>query len=187
MRIGIDIDDTITNTYEDILKEVSSYYKIDYNNLISNKVNYDMLYNSLKDYDVFCKKYYEKIIENVSLKENVVEVLERLNKKYEIIFITARNKNEYNDPYLITKKYLDKNKIPYDGIYTEVINKGKFCYENNIDIFIDDSIKNCNDTLNYKINTIIFDNIYNKNCNIKRLYNWLEIEKYIEEEQWKKE
>jgi uncharacterized HAD superfamily protein len=187
MKIGIDIDDTITNTYKNIIKNVSSYYKIDYDTLINNNTTYDMLYNSFENYDVFCKNYYEKIIENVSLKENVTLVLERLHKNNKIIFITARNKNEYKDPYLVTKKYLDKNKVPYDELYTDITDKGKFCYENNIDLFIDDSIKNCNDVLKYKINTIIFDNLYNKDCNIKRLKNWLEIEKYIEEEQWKKE
>ena len=60
------------------------------------------------------------------------------------------------------------------------MDKGKTCYENKIDLFIDDSINNCLNVLEYDIDTFIFDNIYNKNTKIKRVKNWLEINKYIE-------
>ena len=60
------------------------------------------------------------------------------------------------------------------------MDKWKTCYENKIDLFIDDSINNCLNVLEYGIDTFIFDNIYNKNTKIKRVKNWLEINKYIE-------
>ena len=60
---------------------------------------------------------------------------------HNIYFITARHLGEYKNPYEFTKKYLDENAITYDELHTGILNKGKFCKENNIDLFINSGLK----------------------------------------------
>ncbi len=178
MRIGIDIDDTITNTYEYIIKKISKIYNLNYKNLLSKKLNYNEL--KIKYPKVFEKEIYEEEIKNVKIKENAKKIINKLYKNNEIIIITARNKNECKLPYNLCYNYLTKNKIKFNELIVEAIDKGKICFENKIDLFIDDSINNCLNVSQYEIDTLIFDNVYNKNIKIKRIRNWLEINKYIE-------
>ena len=178
MRIGIDIDDTLTNTYEYTIRVISKIYNLDYKKLLRKKMNYDEL--KINYPKVFEKETYEKEIKNVKLKENAKKVINKLYKNNEIIIITARNKNECKLPYNLCYNYLTKNKIKFNELIVEAMDKGRICYENKIDLFIDDSINNCLNVLEYGIDTFIFDNIYNKNTKIKRVKNWLEINKYIE-------
>ena len=55
--------------------------------------------------------------------------------------------------------------------------KGKFCYENNFDLFIDDSIDHVKAAKEYGINAILF----NKNTNYEGLQtdNWSDLYEII--------
>lgn len=176
MRIGIDIDDTITNSYNRILSEFEKYYNINKYMYMNSGISY---YDIMKDKETFpdyydyCKNNFERILYDVPLKHNVKEVLDKLKENNEIIFITARNKDEYSDPYTYTKDYLDRNNIKYDELYTDVEDKGKLCKEINIDIFIDDAITHCEGATKYNIETYLFDNTFNKKeTRFKRIYSW---------------
>ena len=46
MRIGIDIDDTITNTYKEIVKILSYNNNIDFLYLYNMNLNYDELFSN---------------------------------------------------------------------------------------------------------------------------------------------
>lgn len=182
MRIGIDIDDTITDTYNYVIKKICKYYnlkkeQIDYMNYDQLQLNYPKIFN---------KEIYNEVINSVKIKFNVKQVLKKLNINNEIYFITARNNEECDFPYNTTVKYLLKNHIPFDNLEVGVIDKGTYCLNNNIDLFIDDSIRNCNQVNNVGIETIIFDTPYNKNSNFPRIYNWNEIEKFLERKKYGK-
>ena len=84
-----------------------------------------------------------------------------------------------DNSYLLSKNYLDSKGIKYNEIYTGISDKGKFCNENNIDLFIDDSINNCSSVKSYGIDVLLYDNIFNRNSDLKRVSNWKEILKYI--------
>lgn len=124
MKIGIDIDDTITDTRSCVF----SYKKIAY----PNRNPLEMLPSNL--FNEFMSKYEEEIHRNVKLKENVVESMQRLHSANEIIIITSRDSKSED----ITKEYLLKNNIPYDAIYFNVNEKGALAKRLGIDIFIDD-------------------------------------------------
>ena len=164
MRIGIDIDDTITNSYNRILSELEKYYNINKYMYMNSGISYYDIMKDKKtfpDYYDYCKNNFERILYDVPLKHN------------EIIFITARNKDEYSDPYTYTKDYLDRNNIKYDELYTDVKDKGKLCHDLKIDVFIDDAITHCEEASKYNINTYLFDNTFNKNeTRFKRIYSW---------------
>ena len=139
---------------------------ISYYDIMKDKITFP-------DYYDYCKNNFERILYDVPLKHNVKEVLDKLKENNEIIFITARNKDEYSDPYTYTKDYLDRNNIKYDELYTDVEDKGKLCKDLNIDIFIDDAITHCEGATKYNIETYLFDNTFNKKeTRFKRIYSW---------------
>lgn len=178
MRIGIDIDDTMTETYDIFMKKICEIYNLDYETLFMQAMNYDYLHKKYPK--AFEMEIFEKYVPNVKLKKDVKKVINKLSKKHEIIIITARNKNEYKMPYNVACNYLIKNNIHFDEMFVEIYDKGKCCYDNKIDLFIDDSVRNCLSVDEYGIDTIIYDNIFNKDCNLKRFDNWLDIYDYIE-------
>ena len=149
MRIGIDIDDTLTNTYE-LAFNYAEYYTI---NELKKEIKYverekirnrftQSFHNWSDEEDrVFWDKYYETIVNNVRIKIFAKEVINQLRKdSNEIYFITARHKSNKFDIEETTKKWLKSNDIKYEKIYLTVLDKAKVVKENNIDIFIDDNI-----------------------------------------------
>ena len=124
MNIGIDIDDTISNTFETFLPYMKKFVEQDLNrklNLnLSSKVDY---YNIIEKYGIsyeearkFWEDYYALILETVKPKKSSVEVINTLKEKgHKVILITARFDDEIVDAEAITKKWLEANNINYDN------------------------------------------------------------------------
>jgi uncharacterized HAD superfamily protein len=126
MRIGIDIDDTITNSWKSLIPLYREIFNVE---LDENSLPY---YNAVKDkltLDEFLeigKKYQDEMC-NVPIKEDASEILTKLKEEgHTIIFITARGKS-YDNAYQSTKDYLDKHHIPYDKIIVDTWEKAKAC------------------------------------------------------------
>ena len=185
MRIGIDVDDTITNSYESVIKEVADYYHKDFNELLCRKMSYTDFFENeeFPNYNAFVFERYKHIIDKPSIKENAVNVINKLHSEgHEIIFITARHYGEYDDPYGITLKYLQKHEIEFDKIIVNKLDKGIVCKEENIDLFIDDSVGNCKKVKDAGINVLLFDAPFNKeNTEFRRVDNWKEVYNIINE------
>lgn len=177
MNIGIDIDDTICNSWDNLIDEICNDFKLEKRKVIKSKKIYNnLLQLKTKDYHNYAKEKFMKLLYNPKLKPQVKEVIDELKKENKIIFITARTDYCYIDAYNFTKNYLDKNNIYYDKIIVGKIKKAKTCIEENIDVFIDDSIKNCMEVNKCNIKTILFENYYNEDCNIFiKAKNWNQI------------
>lgn len=180
MRIGIDVDDTLTNSYDLIVDLVSKIYDVDGNYLKSVGATYDDFINDNNKFPEYEKKVsvnFPNLLSEVPLKENASSIINKLhNDGHEIFFITARNRNEYGDPYLFTCNYLKKNDVFFDEVLVEAFDKGQICLDKQIDLFIDDSIRNCTSTSSIGIDTYLFDTTYNrKNNTIKRVSSWQEV------------
>ena len=181
MKIGIDIDDTITNTWEYLIPIYSQKFNIP----IEKMKTLPPYYNGIKDL-ISLEEYFkfmsdlEDYMKQVPLKENVKEILTKLKEEGNtIIFITARGK-AYNNPYDMTKEYLDKFSIPYDKLIVNAWEKGKICKEEKIDLFIDDNIKNCKDASLNGIKVLMMEAIFNKNNQeFIHMKDWNQIYEYI--------
>ena len=88
MNIGIDIDDTISNTFETFLPYIQKFVEEDLNRKLdlnlSSRTDY---YNIMEKYDLseeeartFWVNYYVEILENVKPKESAVEVINHLKE-----------------------------------------------------------------------------------------------------------
>lgn len=184
MRIGIDIDDTLTNTYElafnyaeyFTINELKKEIKFVDREKIRNRFTQTFHNWSDEEDKAFWNKYYETIVNNVRIKLFAKEVIDKLRSEgNEIYFITARHKSDKFDIEETTKKWLEKNEIKYEKIYLNVLNKGEVAKDNNIDIFIDDNITNCLNVAKTGIKTYIMDGLINCNFkyeNVERIYSW---------------
>ena len=130
----------------------------------------------------FLTDIQENITNSANPRENAKEAIDKLKEKgHEIYIITARDSEFHDDPYKLSKDWLDKNKIYYDKLIVNAREKSSVCKNEKIDLFIDDQLNNCLSVQNAGIQTIMITNeIYNYD-EIKQLKNWNEIYNYINE------
>lgn len=181
LNIGIDIDDTIANTFDYLMPYVAEFFKVDLEYLKANDISYTTLEGDMKERELeFAKAVYENVVLDIPLKDGVLEYLNRLKKDgHKLYFITYRTNEFYSDAYGITSKYLEKHNIPYDKLIC-IKDKATACKDNNIDLFIDDSINNCLNVSNEGIDVLLFNCKSNKHFDgLYKVYNWKEIYDYI--------
>ncbi len=184
MNIGIDIDDTISETYETLFPYAQKYTietlgrsgEIDKNQecLTHFYVQAMHKWNEKEDTD-FWEKYYKNLIKEVKIKTLAKEVLDKLHENNKIILITARWEMKDGKIGEMTKEWLTQNKIEYDKLILNATDKVKIAKENEIDLFIDDSFKNCKEISNVGIKAFLMDSRLNKvyeDEKIKRVYSW---------------
>ena len=188
MKIGIDIDNVISNFNDTLLNEYLLHDKKIRNSGVINK-NADYIRKGMFDWNEdeetnFYKNNIERIAKKLGVIEGAKEYIDKLHDDGHVIcIITGRNNGEYTEPYNMTKKWLDENNIYYDNlILTDAYDKHaktKQCLEHNIDIMIDDSVRICNDCIENGITTVLMDTPYNKYSNIQRVKSWKEFYRYV--------
>ncbi len=183
MIIGIDIDDVISDTYEKLfnyaqrytIEELKKPGKISNENSKTHKYVKSMHGWNDEEEMKFWDEYYEKIMKEVSPKTFAAETIKKLSEDNKIILITARWENSRENIANITKQWLKENNIVYDELVLDSQDKGEIAKRYNIDLFIDDSFKNCKDVSSKGITTFIMDTRFNKayeDEKIKRVYSW---------------
>ncbi len=180
MRIGLDIDDTICNTHFVLMK-----YALKYNEEHGNKplLKYDTNDFSKvfgwndEEVNAFFRTYYLEALKEIEPKFGVKETLEKIRKDgHEIVFITIRNDRECageNEARRITEEWLNKYEIPYDELHVAIFDKQACCKEQKIDVFMDDSEKNCLKVSDLGIKTMIAMNCFNlsfENEKVEKIY-----------------
>lgn len=183
MNIGIDIDDTITYTYETLLPMVALKYGMNLRKLQMQRPPYAMLKNILPNYDNFISESFPVVAKVAPLREGVVDVLNKLRSQgHKIIFITARNYQEYKDPYKISHEFLEAHNVPYDKLLVNVTDKAQQCIVEGIDLFIDDNNDNCRSVYKTGIDTLQFGTIFTEKIkNIDRVNTWDEVYNRVQE------
>ena len=185
MRIGIDIDNCISNFDDTLLKEYLKHDKKLRNTGIINK-NPEYFRKGMFDWtEEEESNFYHANIENFAKKLKPIEDSPYYIKKLkedgnEIYIITGRNNGEYENPLKITEEWLKKYDIVYDQlILTDAYDKHaktQICLENKIDLMIEDSIKISLDLINNGIKVFTMNTRYNqKEKNLDRVSKWKEI------------
>ena len=193
MNIGIDIDNTITEV-QDELNKAAYEYAVKLGKNINNAENplediknngdvykkkFEFTYEELK---YFLKNIQEEITNKAKPRINAVETINKLRREgHKIFIITARDSEFNDDPYLLSKNWLDKNNIEYDKLIVNAREKGVVCKNENIDFFIDDQLNNCLDVLKEGIKVIRISKEISKNAEIVDLDNWNKIYEFIGE------
>ena len=182
MRIGIDIDDTMTDTFDYLMPYISEFFGVSLEYLKNNNISYNTFTEKMKERQLeFARGYYDRVIPNTPFKDNVSDYIRKIKELgNEIIIITARNNKLYRDEYKTTIEELKNNDILYDKLICD-FNKDKVCKQEKIDLFIDDSIFNCNKVCSLGIKTIVFNSKINIDIPTKlpRVNDWDELYEII--------
>lgn len=184
MRIGLDIDNVISNFDDTLTKEYLKHDKELRNNGIINKDKY--ITRGMFDWsEEENKEFYYSNIERIAkllkpIKESVYYIKKLKQEGNEIYIISGRENGEYTNAFKMTKEWLDKYEIPYDKIILTDTHsqhqKTEECIKNNIDIMIDDSVDKCKDLENNGITTYMMNTRFNQNVEFKnRVSKWKEI------------
>lgn len=197
MNIGIDIDDTISETFEALLPYSQKYTIEDLKrksniNINGNYTNHLYIENANGWNDIetqnFWKKYYGDVLKEVNIKKFASEVINKLKKNgNKIYLITARWDIPNISTKQITENWLIKNNVMYDKLFMNASDKLQLVKENNIDLFIDDSYKNCKkvsenaNTKVYMMTSMVNKDLEDKT--IKRVFSWPEIDDLISKEE----
>ena len=189
MKIGIDIDDTTLITVKSMIKYADIYdteilgRKGTNGNLglIQNRYYLKVLYgwDDKTKFDFF-NTYYKNVLEECVAMPNAPETIKKLkNEGNQISFITARLTQIKNcDTENITIKTLKDYDIPYDKLIINASDKLKYCKEEGIEIFIEDSYETCKELEENGIKTFLMKTKMNESIdseNIERVRNWNEI------------
>lgn len=191
MKIGIDIDNTLTEVQKELNIAAFNYAKklgkdLDESEDLLEDINnngnfyrekFKFSYDELK---FFLKDIQEEIINRAKPRENVVKCINKLREKEnEIYIITARDSEFHDDPYKLSKDWLEKNNIKYDKLIVNARKKAPVCKQENIDLFIDDQLNNCIEISKLGIKTIRISEDEANYDNITSLKNWDDIYNFI--------
>ncbi len=189
MVIGIDIDDTTVVTVESMVKYGDKYdtevlnreAKKDNLGKIKDRYYMKALYGWTEEEKfAFFDMYYKNVLEECYPLPNASEIINRLKQEgNEIIFITARLTNIKNcETENITKETFRKYNIPYDKLIMNVDDKLKFCKENDVEVFIEDSYETCKNLQENGIKAYLMTTKMNRNIvddKIERVSSWDEV------------
>lgn len=187
MRIGIDIDNTITDTQKIFLEYCYIYDKTLRNSGIINEdsANVQEKFDwSNEEQIYFNKRYVDDVIKNAIIYADAKRIINLLYQEgHEIYFITARSKKYCLKTHEITSDWLKSNDIKFSKLISEAEIKIKECIDNQIDIMIDDSYKIYKNLNTNNIQCVLYKNKINSNLIDKGtdsfVSNWIEFYNYI--------
>lgn len=195
MNIGIDIDDTISNTHDVLFSYAQKYTVEELKREIKEPKESYLPGNgyiesfhewSDEEADNFWNLYYGEVLKNVTPKSFAKETIRQLKEMgHKIYLVTARFELQEVDTIKLTENWLKENGIEYDYLIFNARDKVVAIKENNIDMLIDDAVSNCIKVSEAGIKTYMMDSIENRGYNIpnvKRLYSWIHAEQEIKKE-----
>lgn len=170
MRIGIDIDDTITNTTSKMF-EYMQKLNIEKTGDFCNYTN-----EEFERYRSLMVEYIEPVLSSCTLKDECVEVIRKLKDMgHKIYIITARSNRFSKNIYDITLNYLKENNILFDKFFFDYENKKDICIEQKIDYMIDDNINVYNSLVGTSTKPLLFTKEANMKYSCERVNDWNEV------------
>lgn len=182
MNIAIDIDDTLTDSFDYFQPFVAEFFGADLNDLKSRRISYGNLPDEWKSRELeFCKKYYDATAALTPFKPDAKSGVDALKSAgHRIIIITGRTNAFYSDPYKTTRQELANGRIEYDKLIC-TLDKNKACADEQIDILIDDMPANCSAAEKVGVKPILFTSKANSTypSPFDRAESWQEVLKII--------
>lgn len=193
MKIGVDLDGVTFDTEKlyRVCTELYDVLDLKKNSIKDNSnIMFQQRYNWTEaETKGFIDKYHEYIVRNANFMPGAKEVLRLLKEEgHQLILITSRGahrENNNEEKYIkITEEIFKENNFEiFDKCYWGITDKTEICKQENIDLMIDDYNENCLKIANEGIKVIYLKDAPSYEIrdieNIKTLYNWGEIYRYI--------
>lgn len=184
MRIGIDIDNTITQTSEIILKYAKCYGRENNLNIIPNQQAYfleDVLGWPKPVVERFFAGSLLDIYKDVKPQPMAVETIREWSSRHYLILITSRQKNTPGIEKA-TRDWLDRHQVVYHQLVMNTTSnihyssKVEACLTNRVDIMLEDLHDQAVE-LSRWLPVLLFSYPYNEHLqakNVRRVKDWLE-------------
>lgn len=163
MNIAIDIDDTLTDSFDYFQPYVAEYFASDTETLRQRDISYSNLPEEWKRDELgFCRRYFDRVVPDTPFKPDAAASVRKLRSAgHRIVIITGRTDLLYTDPYATTEEELRRGGIEYDKLIC-TFDKGGACRAENISVIVDDMIANCDAAEAAGIPAIVFDSKANR-------------------------
>ena len=183
MKIGIDIDDTISDTYNSLFPYAQKFTieTLGRSGKLNTKQAVNHMYvrtmhnwTEAEDHE-FLDMYYDTFVKDVKIKPLAKEYLDKLAKDNEIYLITARFPGRSANIKELTIDWLKENEVPYDELIFDAQDKVSIAKNLGLDLFIDDSYTNCKAISESGIKTLIMNSVVNSKFdidNVTRVFSW---------------
>lgn len=177
MNIAIDIDDTLTQSFDYFLPFVAEYFGADEGELRARNISYSTLPEAWKKREVpFARAYFDRFAADTPFKPDAAWGVGLLRAAgHRIVIITRRSDALYTDPYQTTREELAKGGIPYDKLIC-TMDKAAACREEQINLLIDDMAEHCDAAVRQGIPAVLFSSKGNQGIcrEYPRVENWRE-------------
>ena|SRR3989339_358680 len=175
MKIGIDIDNVIANTFDELRHHFNRFMGKEY---AAHEIVYALRKNKLKTFFYNVDAWRKKVLETVSPIPSAVDKIREWFLEHEIYLVTSRLfvlKNQ-------TKRWLLKHNVPHHGLFH--LKEGtKFKKAKEYDAFIEDNFEECEILAEHCPKVFLIDKPWNRKKSLKknivRIKDWEEFKKYI--------
>lgn len=175
MNIAIDIDDTLTDSFDYFQPYVAEYFGAELRTLRERGISYSNLPPEWKRDELgFCKAWYDRIAADTPFKPDAPWGIRTLREMgHRIVIITGRTTAFYTDPYKTTAEELAKGGIVYDRLIC-TLDKASACRGENIALLIDDLPANCAAAAEIGTPALLFDSPANRDADVpfQRVSSW---------------
>ncbi len=186
MIIGIDIDDTLTDTFDFFQPCVAEFFGLDIEFLKAHNISCNNIPAPWNENELeFCRAYYDDLAPETPFKPDAAWGMARLHEMgHRTVVITARTPDFYTDPYATTRLELENGHIEYDKLVC-TLDKKSACLAEGVELFIDDSVKNCTAVNSEGIPVLLFECKANADTktDFTRVSSWAEIIELVKEMQ----
>lgn len=178
MKLAIDIDDTLADTFDYMIPFVAEFFHADPAELDARGISYCTLPDGWREREIaFCRSCYDQVVEDTPFKPDAAEYVRRLHDLgHEIVILTARTTDLYTDPEETTRRELAKHNIVYDHLICAV-DKAAACRREGVELLIDDSVENCRAVSESGVPVLLFTSRWNRAEEIpfRRAASWREV------------
>ncbi len=174
MRIGVDIDGVVSDSYTFWLGELNRHYGKNVKEIHDYQMHliFDVPWEDMNNFFI---ENVERLFMTPSPMPGARGALDRLRRAHQIYLVTARREVEEE----ITLRWLGLHKIPYDELMVVGDrNKAEVCLEYRLELFIEDYAGNAAKIAAAGVPVIILDAPYNRvdlPREVTRCYNWGQI------------
>ncbi len=183
MRIGIDLDGVVFDSEKEyrVYSELYDMIELKQNSKINNKeLNFQDRFDWTQEQCIeFFNKYLIQIMEKSNYMPGAIDVLKMLKEEgNELILVTARGGYEPEAIKMSQRRLKESELDIFKNYFWGAEDKAKVCKEENIDIMIDDSFRNCKSIADAGIKVLYFRSAPSYELqgeNVKTVYNWGEV------------
>lgn len=185
MIIGLDIDGVIADFDAKVLEYVLLEDKKKRNKgIINSNASYiteGMFDWSKEEFRDFFKQYREEIVKNSDVIDGAIDYMKQLKEDgHKLVLITYRTDKMYQNPRQITEDWLEIHQIPYDKlVLSKSRNKVEECRNEQVDLYVDDSIWNCEKVLENDIPVCLFQTRFFTQTQIPSVNGWSQLYNFI--------